>query len=87
MLQTHIYCIASESLQKRSGVFSLEHSLASCSLLWAGHVAEMHENRLPKHLMLSWIPEHRVGGGDKMTYGRPLHRHLAQFNLPTAFAK
>ena len=56
MLQTHIYRITSESLQKRTGVFSLEHYLASRTLLWAGHVARMHKNRLPKRLVLSWIP-------------------------------
>ena len=53
MLQTHVYRITSESLQKRTGIFSLEHYLASRTLLWAGHVARMHKNRLPKRLMLS----------------------------------
>ena len=33
MLQTHVYRITSESLQKRTGVFSLEHYLASRTLL------------------------------------------------------
>ena len=68
-------------------VFSLEHYLASRTLLWAGDVARMHKNRLPKHLMLSWIPEPRVAGGQEMTLGRPLQRHLAHFNLPTAFTE
>jgi hypothetical protein len=87
MLQTHVYRITSESLQKRTGVFSLEHYLASRTLLWAGHVARMHKNRLPKRLMLSWIPEPRVAGGQEMTYGRSLQRHLGHFNLPTAFTE
>ena len=87
MLQTHVYRITSESLQKRTGVFSLEHYLASRTLLWAGHVARMHKNRLPKRLMLSWIPEPRVAGGQEMTYGRSLQRHLAHFNLPAAFTE
>ena len=85
MLQTYVYRISSESLQKRTGVFSLEHYLASSTLLWAGHVARMHKNRLPKRLMLSWIPEPRVAGGQEMTYGRSLQRHLAHFKLPAAF--
>ena len=87
MLQTYVYRITSESLQKRTGVFSLEHYLASRTLLWAGHVARMHKNRLPKRLMLSWIPEPRVAGGQEMTYGRSLQRHLAHFNLPAAFTE
>ena len=54
MLQTYVYRITSESLQKRTGVFSLEHYLASRTLLWAGHVARMLKNCLPtKRLMLS----------------------------------
>ncbi len=59
----------------------------SRTLLWAGHVARMHKNRLLKRLMLSWIPEPRVAGGQEMTYGRSLQRHLALFNLPTAFTE
>ncbi len=53
VLQAHVYRTNSESHQKRTGVFSLEHYLASRALLWAGHVAWMHKNRLPKRLMLS----------------------------------
>ena len=87
MLQTHVYHITSESLPTRTGVFSLEHYLASRTLLWVGHVARMHKNRLPKRLMLPWIPEPCVAGGRKMTYGRALQRHLAYFNLPTAFTE
>ena len=82
MLQTHVYRITSESLQKRTGVFSIEHYLASRTLLWAGHVARMHKNRLPKRLMLSWIPEPRVAGGQEMTCGRSLQRHLGHFQPP-----
>ena len=74
MLQTHVYHITYESLQKRTGVFSFEHYLASRTLLWAGHMARMHKNRLPKRLMLSWIPEpeSRIAGGQEMasTAGR-----------------
>ena len=47
----------------------------------------MHKSRLPKRLMLSWIPEPRVAGGQEMTYGRSLQRHLADFNLPMAFTE
>ena len=34
----------------------------------------------PKHRALP-----RVAGGQEMTYGRSLQRHLAHFNLPAAF--
>ena len=72
MLQTHVYRITSESPQKRTGVFSLEHYLASRTLLSAGHVARLHKNRLPKRLMLCGSQDVRPGtcrgGGMK-------HRH------------
>ncbi len=66
---------------------SVPGSSRSSTLLWAGHVARMHKGRLPKRLMLSWIPEPRVAGGQEMTYGRSLQRHLAHFNLPAAFTE
>jgi hypothetical protein len=50
MCQAFVHLITSESLQKRTGVFSLEHYLASRTLLWAWHVARMPKNCLPKRL-------------------------------------
>jgi hypothetical protein len=75
MCQTFVHRITSESLQKRTRVFSLEHYLASRTLHWAGHVARMPKNRLPKRLMLSWIREPRVADGQEMTSE---WAHLAQ---------
>ena len=87
MCQSFVHRTTSGSLQKRTGVFSLEHYLASRTLLWAGHVARMPKNRLPKRLMLSWIREPRVAGGQEMTYGRSLQRHLDHFDLPAKFTE
>ena len=56
-------------------------------MLQAGHVARMHKNRPLKRLMISWIPEPRVAGGQEMTYGRSLQRHLAHFSFPAAFTE
>jgi len=74
--QALVHRITFESLQQRTGVFSLEHYLANRTLLWAGHMARMSKNRLPKRLMLSWIREPRVAGGHEMTYSRSFQRHL-----------
>ena len=84
---TDVHRITSESLQKRTGVFSLEHYPASRTLIWAGYVARMSKNFLTKRLMLSWIREPRVAGGQKMTYGWSLQRHLNHFDLPTGFTE
>jgi len=45
----------------------------------------MPKSRLPKRLMLSWVRAPRVSGGQEMTYGRSLERHLKRFNLPLAY--
>jgi len=65
MCPTFVHRITSESPQKRTGVFSLEHYLASRTLLRAGYVACILKNRLPKRLVLSWIREPRVAGGGR----------------------
>ena len=38
--------------------------------------ARMTKNPAPKRLMLPWVGEPRIGGGQEMTYGRSLERHL-----------
>ena len=53
MCQTFVHGTTSKSLQQRTGVFEVEHYLASRTLLWAGHVARMAKIRLPKRIMLS----------------------------------
>ena len=35
----------------------------------------------PKRLMISWVHEPRIEGGQDMTYGRSLERHLKHFGL------
>ena len=59
--------ITSGSLQKPTVVYSLQHYLASRTLLWAVHVARTSKNRLLRRLMLPWIREPRVAGGQEMT--------------------
>jgi hypothetical protein len=58
--------ITSVSLQKRTGVFSLEHYLATRSLLWAGHVARMSKSRSPKKLMLPLVPGPQIANRQDM---------------------
>ena len=85
MCQTMVHRITSKSLQQRTGVFDLQHYVASRTLLWAGHVARMPKSRLPKRLMLSWVQEPRLSGGQEMNFGRSLSRHLQHFGLPLTF--
>ena len=62
MCQSSVHQISPVSLQKRTGVFSIEYYLASHTLLWAGHVARMPKSRLPKRHMLPWVREPRIKG-------------------------
>ena len=87
MCQTMVHRITSKSLQQRTGVFDLQHYVASRTLLWAGHVARMPKSRLPKRLMLSWVQEPRLSGGQEMNFGRSLSRHLQHFGLPLTFTE
>ena len=73
-----------QSLQQRTGVFELQHYVANCALLWARHVARMPKSRLQKRLMLLWVQELRIAGGQEMTFGRSLERHLQFSGLTSA---
>ena len=65
-------------------LFSLGHYLASRTLLWTGHVTRMTKNPAPQRLMLPWVGEPRIAGGQEMTYGRSLERHLKYVGLAHA---
>ena len=47
----------------------------------------MPKSRLTKRLMLSWVRAPRVTGGQEMTNGRSLERHLKRFGLPLVYTK
>ena len=47
----------------------------------------MPKSCLPKRLLLSWVRTPRVAGGQEMTFGRSLERHLEHFDLPTTFTE
>ena len=85
IIQAQAHLVASMSLQKRRGVFSLEHEPGSRTLLWVGHVTRIPKDRLPKRLMLSWVRKSRPAFGQEMKYGRSLERHLGHFDLPLAY--
>ena len=87
MCQKYVHRITSKNLQQRTGVFELQHCLASRTLLWAGLAARMPKSRLTKRLLLSWVRTPRVAGGQEMTFSRSLEPHLGHFNLRAAFTK
>ena len=62
-------------------LFSLGRCLASSTFLWAGHVTRMTKNPAPNRPVLPWVGEPRIAGGQEMTYGRSLERHLKHVGL------
>ena len=86
MRQTYVHRISSKSLQQRTGVFELEHYLASKTLRWAGHVTRMPKSHLPRRLVLSWVRKARDPRGQEMTYRRSLERYLKRFDLPLNYS-
>ena len=87
MCQAMAHRITSRSLQKRTGLFDLQHYVARRTLLWAGHVARIPKSRLPKRPMLSWVQEPRLSGGQEMNFSRSLSWYLQHFGLPLAFTE
>ena len=50
-------------------------------LRWAGHVARMDFDRLPRKMLSSWVTERRPVGAPEFTYGRGLFKALKKANI------
>ena len=61
---------------------SIDHYVAARQLRWAGHVARMDAERLPRLVMFSWLQSARARGGRYMTWGDRLLRNLSRASLP-----
>ena len=82
MTHTMKHRITSKSLFERLGVGSFD----SYHLLrWAGHVASMPMDRMPRKLFTGWVEHARPVGCPQMTWGRTLNKTLKSYDLPTNF--
>ena len=52
---------------------SLDQLVAARKLRWAGHVARMGHERLPRRFLTSWIRNPRPHGRPQFTYGHSLN--------------
>ena len=54
-------------------------------LRWAGHVARMGHERLPRKFLTSWVRHPRPHGRPQFTYGHSLNKTLARAGFPSEF--
>jgi hypothetical protein len=80
------YHIKTKDLLKQLGIKSFDHYYHTRLLRWAGHVARMDMDRLPRKLLTAFVDNKRPRGGPAMTWGRTLNKALKANGIPTKFA-
>ena len=73
--------ITTKELLSRVGLKSIDTYITQRQLRWAGHVARMSYDRLPRKMLSSWVPSKRPKGAPEFTYGRGLHKALKKAEL------
>ena len=87
MAHTMKHRITSKSLFERLGVGSFDSYYNRRLLRWAGHVARMPMDRMPRKLLTGWVEHARPVGCPKMTWGRTLNKALKSYDIPTDFGQ
>ncbi len=83
MARTMKHRITSKSLLERLGVGSFERYYNRRLQRWAGHVARMSMDRMPRKLLTGWVEHARPLGCPQMTWGRALNKAVQSYDLPT----
>ena len=65
----------------RVGLKSIDTYITQRQLRWAGHVARMTYDRLPRKMLSSWVPNKRPRGAPEFTYGRGLYKALKKVEV------
>ena len=68
--------ITTKELLSRVGLKSIDTYVTQRQLRWAGHVARISYDRLPRKMLSSWVPSKRPKGAPEFTYGRGLFKAL-----------
>ena len=63
------------------GLKSIDTYVTQRQLRWAGHVARMSYDRLPRKMLSSWVPSKPPKGAPEFTYGRGLFKALKKAEL------
>ncbi len=90
MAYTIIHRNTSKSLFEHLGVDSFDSYYNRSLLRWAGHVARMSLNEMPRKPLTCWVEHARPVGRPQMTWGRTLFwggrtlkKALKSYDLPT----
>ena len=78
--------IRNRELRRRLKMEALDQLVAARKLRWAGHVARMGHERLPRRFLTSWIRNPRPHGRPQFTYGHSLNKTLEWAGISTDFA-
>lgn len=82
LLHVRRYRISNEELLDRIGLLSIDSYITKRQLSWAGHVARMNFDRLPRKMLSSWVRCNRPRGSPEFTYGRGLEKCMKKANVP-----
>ena len=82
MKTAHIH---QKDLERKLGLKSLVFYLRRKRLSWAGHLARMGMNRLPRKFLSSWVGRKRPIGKPKQAFGHGLNKDLKAIGLDRAF--
>ena len=79
------FSIRNRDLRARMKIESLDHYISVRKLRWAGHVARMGHERLPRKFLTSWVRNPRPHGRPQLTFGHSLNKTLEQAGITTVF--
>ena len=60
---------------------AIDVSVSKRQLRWVGHVARIGYDRLPRKMLVSWVPSKRPIGAPEFTYGRGLYKCFKKFDI------
>ena len=73
LTECYKFRISNEGLLRRLNLRKIDDYITKRHLRWAGHVASMDFDRLPRKMLSSWVCTKRPSGAPEFTYGHGLY--------------
>ena len=73
--------LSTDDLLQHLNLRRIDTYITKRQLSWAGHVARMGFDRLPRKMLSCWVPEKRSIGAPEFTYGRGLFKSIKKAGL------